>query len=321
MLYRGPQSTHEVAQYPEYRLAGSSMSERQRPQVATSGGIRPVLAPSADGRMAKPAGTGPARGATSTESIRESGRSAPERRDQFVEPLARGPDLDLGPEVLDRARKTEPDGLGVDEGPEADALHDAPDSDQALLHIPETFIDESRQYILEFSVTGHIRIINDPVELVPLLITFNDEKYKQIYELLNHAWMTEAELAAAIGGDHVDDCITILKKGNLVEEQWRMPEPGKNPEKEFRATYSKFRANFQCGMSELADLLYISISNDESLRTTVEAVEAELASGNISINDLARKYSVSPFFIRGIAKRSQRMDVRGQGLVFLDRAR
>jgi len=170
-------------------------------------------------------------------------------------------------------------------------------------------------------VTGHIRIINDPVELVPLLITFNDEKYKQIYELLNHAWMTEAELEAAIGGDHVDDCITILKKGNLVEEQWRMPEPGKNPEKEFRATYSKFRANFQCGMSELADLLYISISNDESLRATVEAVEAELGGGNISINDLARKYNVSPFFIRGIAKRSQRMDVRGQGLVFLDRAR
>lgn len=170
-------------------------------------------------------------------------------------------------------------------------------------------------------MTGHIRIINDPVELVPLLITFNDEKYKQIYELLNHAWMTEAELAAATGADQVDDCITILKKGNLVEEQWRMPAPGQRPEKEFRATYSKFRANFQCGMNELSDLLYLAVSNDESLRTMVEAVEAELANGNVSINDLARKYGVSPVFIRGIAKRSQRMDVKGQGLVFLDRAR
>jgi predicted DNA-binding ArsR family transcriptional regulator len=170
-------------------------------------------------------------------------------------------------------------------------------------------------------VTGHIRIINDPVELVPLLITFNDEKYKQIYELLNHAWMTEAELEAALGGDHIDDCITILKKGNLIEEQWRMPEPGKKPEKEFRATYSKFRANFQCGMGELSDLLYLAISNDERLRSMVESVETELGAGNVSINDLARKYNVSPVFIRGIAKRSQRMDVKGQGLVFLDRAR
>ncbi len=170
-------------------------------------------------------------------------------------------------------------------------------------------------------MTGHIRIINDPVELVPLLITFNDEKYKQIYELLNHAWMTEAELAARVGDNSVDDCITILKKGNLIEEQWRMPEPGRKPEKEFRATYSKFRANFQCGMGELSDLLYLAVSNDESLRTMVESVEAELENGNVSINDLARKYSVSPVFIRGIAKRSQRMDVKGQGLVFLDRAR
>mgnify|MGYP001190507247 CR=1 FL=1 len=170
-------------------------------------------------------------------------------------------------------------------------------------------------------MTGHIRIINDPVELVPLLITFNDERFKQIYELLNHAWMTQAELEAALGTDQVDDCLTILKKGNLIEEQWRMPEPGNKPEKEFRATYSKFRANFQWGMSELSDLLYLAISNDETLRSMVESVEAELETGNVSINDLARKYSVSPIFIRGIAKRSQRMDVKGQGLVFLDRAR
>lgn len=174
---------------------------------------------------------------------------------------------------------------------------------------------------MAFSVTGHIRIINDPVELVPLLITFNDEKYKQIYELLNRAWMTEAELETAVGGDAVDECITILKKGNLIEEQWRMPEPGKRPEKEFRATYSKFRANFQCGMNDLSDLLYLAISNDEALRTMVENVEVELESGNVSINDLARKYGVSPVYIRGVAKRSQRMDVKGQGLVFLDRAR
>lgn len=100
-----------------------------------------------------------------------------------------------------------------------------------------------------------------------------------------------------------------------------MPEPGKKPEKEFRATYSKFRANFQCGMNELSDLLYLAVSNDEDLRTTVEAIEAELSNGNVSINDLARKFNVSPIFIRGIAKRSQRMDVKGQGLVFLDRAR
>ena len=45
-----------------------------------------------------------------------------------------------------------------------------------------------------------------------------------------------------------------------------MPKPGSKPEKEFRATYNKFRANFQCNLSDLSDILYISLSNDENLR-------------------------------------------------------
>ncbi len=170
-------------------------------------------------------------------------------------------------------------------------------------------------------MTGHIRIVNDPVDLVPLFITFNNSCYKQVYDLLNRSWMTEDELALQLKEGDVGQCITILKKGNLIEEQWRMPEPGKRPVREFRATYNKFRANFQCNFSDLSDLIYISVSNDENLRTMVEKIESELENGNTSINDMARKFSVSPVFIKGLAKRIPHLDVKGQGLVLLDRSR
>jgi len=170
-------------------------------------------------------------------------------------------------------------------------------------------------------VSGHIRIVNDPVELVPLLITFNNSCYKQVYDLLNKSWMTEKELSEIIRNEEgISHCITILKKGNLIEEQWRMPEPGERPVREFRATYNKFRASFQCNLSDLSDLLYIAVSNDEQLRLMVEKVEAELAGGNGSINDIARKFGVSPTFIKGLAKRIPHLDVKGQGLVLLDRS-
>jgi len=172
-----------------------------------------------------------------------------------------------------------------------------------------------------FTVPGHIRIVNDPVELVPLLMTFNDPMYKKVYELLNKSWMTEEEIQAQVQDDKLPVCIQILKKGNLVEEQWRMPKPGKKPEKEFRATYNKFRANFQCNLSDLSDILYLSLSNDENLREVVENIEAELGKGNSSINDLSRKFSVSPVFVKGLAKRIPHMDVKGQGLVLLDTGR
>jgi len=172
-----------------------------------------------------------------------------------------------------------------------------------------------------FTVPGHIRIVNDPVELVPLLMTFNDPSFKKVYELLNKSWLTEDEIRAHVDSDRVPLCLQILKKGNLVEEQWRMPKPGAKPQKEFRATYNKFRANFQCNLSDLSDILYISLSNDENLRNVVEQIEAELGKGKNSINDLSRKFSVSPIFIKGLAKRITYLDVKGQGLVLLDTGR
>jgi predicted DNA-binding ArsR family transcriptional regulator len=168
-------------------------------------------------------------------------------------------------------------------------------------------------------VTGHIKILNDPVELVPLLITFNNADYKRIYELLNKAWLTEQDLEAYAGISTVTECLSILKKGNLIEEQWRMPKPGEKPTKEYRATYSKFRANFQCSMGDIGDLLHIAISNDESLRTIVDSVQQEIVAGTTSIGDISRKYGVSPIFIKGLAKRIPGLDVKGQGMVLLDR--
>ncbi|MCK9277152.1 MAG: ArsR family transcriptional regulator [Methanoculleus sp.] len=170
-------------------------------------------------------------------------------------------------------------------------------------------------------MTGHIKILNDPVELVPLLITFNNADYKKIYELLNKTWLTEEELRAHAETSTVIECLSILKKGNLIEEQWRMPKPGEKPTKEYRATYSKFRASFQCSMGDIGDLLHIAVSNDAGLRSIVDSVEQEIVAGTTSIGDISRKYGVSSTFIKGLAKRIPGLDVKGQGMVLLDRIR
>lgn len=156
--------------------------------------------------------------------------------------------------------------------------------------------------------------------MVSLLLTFNDANFKKIYDLLNKSWMTESELQEHVDPECVSECLTILKKGNLVEEQWRMPKPGEKPSKEFKTIYSKFRANFQCSMNDLGDLLYVAISNDEDLRFLVDQIEEDVRHGSTSINDLARKYQISPVVVKGLAKRIPHLDVRGQGLVLLARS-
>lgn len=167
-------------------------------------------------------------------------------------------------------------------------------------------------------MTGHVRIVNDPVELVPLFVVFNNATYKKILDLLNKNWMTRKEIGDLVGEDHVTDCLLLLRKGNLIEEKWRMPEPGNKPEKEYRATYNKVRTNFQCNFSDLEDLLTIAFTNGDDLKLKADSVLSEMSKGNSSINDIARKFGVSPVFIKGIAKRIPNLDVKGQGLVILE---
>ncbi len=152
-------------------------------------------------------------------------------------------------------------------------------------------------------------------------MTFNDPSFKKVYELLSKSWLTEEEITSQVDSASVNTCLQILKKGNLIEEQWRMPKRGEKPCKEYRATYNKFRANFQCNLQDLSDILYISLSNDENLRVLVDQIEGELAGGSNSINDLSRRFGVSPVFIKGLAKRIPHLDVKGQGLVRIDAGR
>ncbi len=168
-------------------------------------------------------------------------------------------------------------------------------------------------------MTGHIRIVNDPLELVPLIITFNNRDFKKVYDMLTKSWLTEEELCAEVDGANVSECLAILNKGNLIEEQWRMPKPGESPKKEFKTTYSKFRANFQCSMADLSDILHISVSTDEVLRRLGDDLEKDVRMGNTSYNDIARKFNVTPVFVKGLAKRMPHLDVKGQGLVLIEK--
>lgn len=167
-------------------------------------------------------------------------------------------------------------------------------------------------------MTGHIRIVNDPVELVPLFVIFSNTLYKKVLDMLSKNWMTRGEISDVVGEEGVRDCLLILKKGNLLEEKWRMPVPGEKPQKEYKATYNKLRANFQCNFSDLTDLLTIAFSDEAEIAVKGGNLEEELTRGNSSINDIARRFGVTPVYIKGVAKRVPHLDVKGQGLVILE---
>ncbi|MBU3966403.1 MAG: ArsR family transcriptional regulator [Euryarchaeota archaeon] len=155
------------------------------------------------------------------------------------------------------------------------------------------------------------RIINEPSDLVPLLRAFGSDSHKKVFDTLQKDWKTEGEIEIEVGFA-VFESLDLLKKSGLVESKWRMPEAGKKPEKEFHSSYSRVHLNFQCSVEDISDLIMITFKSDNEIRTYVDLIEKEVVSGNQSMNGLQRVVDKSIMFIRGVARRSSILAVKGQ---------
>jgi predicted DNA-binding ArsR family transcriptional regulator len=155
------------------------------------------------------------------------------------------------------------------------------------------------------------RIINEPSDIVTLLRAFGSDAHKRVFDSLQNGWKTEEELEKELGFRPAES-LGILKKSGFVESKWRMPQPGKTPEKEYHSSYSKVQVNFQCSVEDLSDLIMVTFKNDNELRSYLDVIEKEVKSGNQSMTGLQRAVDKSIMFIRAVARRSQILSVKGQ---------
>jgi len=175
----------------------------------------------------------------------------------------------------------------------------------------KSFIGFEEKYFLGIEMPKRTRIINDPADLVPLLQIFSSGIHKKAFHELSTDWRTEQELEKLIGND-AGKTLKTLQKCGLIESRWRMPKPGETPDKEFHASYSRVQANFQCGLDDLSDLIMIAFAHEDGLREATEKILEEVKSGNTSLIGLCRTLDKGALFIKGVAKRSDELIVRGQ---------
>ena len=152
-------------------------------------------------------------------------------------------------------------------------------------------------------------------------MTFNSPAFKKVYELLSKSWMTEEELRAQVNDESVPVCIQILKKGNLVEEQWRMPKPGKTPQgSSGEPTTSS--GQISSATSRISRLSCTSRSQTTKTSGKLSArSRRKWETATRPFSDLSRKFGVNPVSSRGLQRGYLSLNVKGQGLVLLNTGR
>lgn len=161
---------------------------------------------------------------------------------------------------------------------------------------------------------GRTKVVDDASELVPLLRTFGSTTHKKVFDSLLTGWHTAEELSEMTGEsvEVVERSLMMLRRCGLVDSQWRMVPGAPKPVKEYTCIYTKAYMNFRCSMNELAELIQLTFASDGELQDDMEKLTAEIESGNKSLINLSRVMGKSPMYIKGLARRTDELVVKGQ---------
>lgn len=160
------------------------------------------------------------------------------------------------------------------------------------------------------------RIINDPAELVPLFQAFSSEDHIKVFREISGGWVTGEELEEAFGEDFKNS-VKLFKSAGLVKSNWATGENG--PVKEYTTSYSDFRANFDCSMEDIAELVTISMESEAVLDNREEHIRGRLKeNGNrMRLEELSDDLPISEIGIRAIVKRSEDLRFHGNKVEYL----
>ncbi len=155
------------------------------------------------------------------------------------------------------------------------------------------------------------KLVNDIVELVPILYMFSTNMYKRVYDTLLNEWLTFNELKERFG-DGVEEALKILKHAGMLEVKWRMPDdPAGKPEKEYHVSYTHINASFYVPLKDLNKILDVVFMPEDEFEGVVKNIMAEISAGKMSVQHISKSLDLEPLIVRAIAKRSLKLNLKG----------
>ncbi|MFP4558901.1 MAG: ArsR family transcriptional regulator [Archaeoglobaceae archaeon] len=155
------------------------------------------------------------------------------------------------------------------------------------------------------------KLVNDIVDLIPILQLFSTRTYRNVYEALLLDRMTFEELESKYGDCR--DALKVLKHAGMLEAKWRMPsEPSEKPRKEYHVSYTHLSASLYTPLKDINTILEIISMPDDEFEEAVEKIIGEIKAGKKSVPYISKDLSIDSLYIRAVAKKSLDLVLKGQ---------
>lgn len=155
---------------------------------------------------------------------------------------------------------------------------------------------------------NRIKVVSEAAELVPILRAIDSEVKRNVFKEVTENWCTEKEIENKFGEAGVE-ALKFFEKMNLVETKWQSSET--EPEKAYHGFYSSFHIDASSTIHEITDVLAAAVMNDEDYDKLENKIYKFVGEDGKFVGDVAEKLNVTQTMLRGLVKRSARLEYRG----------
>ncbi len=159
---------------------------------------------------------------------------------------------------------------------------------------------------------ARIKVVNEASDLVGLMSAVDSPVKRDVFMALSTGWESERTIESRFGmlGRAA---LNLLDKQDLLDSRWEPTAEG--PNKLYHARYSSFKIDTTAPMAELSEVFAVAVMPPHEFLEKEDALTKMAAGVGVNVMDAAARLALSQTMVRAIAKRSQRLDLRGLRVV------
>ncbi|UCD92245.1 MAG: ArsR family transcriptional regulator [Methanobacteriota archaeon] len=155
---------------------------------------------------------------------------------------------------------------------------------------------------------NRIKVVSEAAELVPILRAVDTKVKREVFKEVTENWCTAKDIENKFGEEGLD-ALKFFEKMNLVETKWQSSE--NEPEKAYHSFYSSFHIDASSTVHEISDILAAAVMDDEDYEKLEKKIYRFVGEEGKFVGDVAEKVKISQTLLRGLVKRSSRLEYRG----------
>jgi predicted DNA-binding ArsR family transcriptional regulator len=155
-----------------------------------------------------------------------------------------------------------------------------------------------------------IKVVNDVSDLVSILRAVDSPLKLRLVQRLGENWLTGEDVEREFGKEGLK-ALVFFEKLRLIDTRWVAREGRKQPDKSYHFYYSTININTTSPLAEVSEILAIAMMSPKEYAKLEQKIHDAVGAEGRFFSDVAEELGMSPTRLKGLVKRSDKLEYRG----------